>query len=451
MGREDKNTNTRRAVGKPRGNNMSKTYLTILFLAAAVAFYFNLHTMHYFADDIKGYDNAPTSITKRNPKGKIAIMSSFVPNQNTKPPPRLKEAYFDHIINKACYSYIWGYDYIFNTTYAFDDTYKKDWHWLAFGTWHRVPHVQARIREYDWILYTDTDVLIQDIMRPLESFISEWELYGKTNVQLFVPVDSYATNTFTFSAFAFMIRNSSYGHTILKYWDDFARVSLFLDYVSLSYFYLTNMLTSHSTNLPQIFTREYVRMATLMSLQMESIHGLTLTSRLHLHDCARLFIFGCEYNMSNSTNFSSSPIIRPGLWYAMARAYQDFFPDRVPNDHNYPLCNETTGVLDKHTPPWNDFFRAMTNLTKGSTGRELDRVPNDQPYIYSSLPNELRSGMALQLNWGITKEFVNKYQGGAFALHLKDNNSFPQGVVAELDYCRKNLGCYAHYDDMKAS
>ena len=30
-------------------------------------------------------------------------------------------------------------------------------------------------------------------------------------------------------------------------------------------------------------------MATLMSLQMESIHGLTLTSRLHLHDCARLF------------------------------------------------------------------------------------------------------------------------------------------------------------------
>ena len=124
-----------------------------------------------------------------------------------------------------------------------------------------------------------------------------------------------------------------------------------------------------------------------------------------------------------------------------------FFPDRVPNDHNYPLCNETTGVLDKHTPPWNDFFRAMTNLTKGSTGRELDRVPNDQPYIYSSLPNELRSGMALQLNWGITKEFVNKYQGGAFALHLKDNNSFPQGVVAELDYCRKNLGCYAHYDD----
>ena len=90
-------------------------------------------------------------------------MSSFVPNQNTKPPPRLKEAYFDHIINKACYSYIWGYDFIFNTTYAFDDTYKKDWHWLAFGTWHRVPHVQARIREYDWILYTDTDVLIQDL------------------------------------------------------------------------------------------------------------------------------------------------------------------------------------------------------------------------------------------------------------------------------------------------
>ena len=165
MGREDKNTNTRRAVGKPRGNNMSKTYLTILFLAAAVAFYFNLHTMHYFADDIKGYDNAPTSITKRNPKGKIAIMSSFVPNQNTKPPPRLKEAYFDHNINKACYSYIWGYDFIFNTTYAFDDTYKKDWHWLASAhgiEFHTFKHVSVNTIGFSTLIQISSSKILCD-------------------------------------------------------------------------------------------------------------------------------------------------------------------------------------------------------------------------------------------------------------------------------------------------
>jgi len=66
-------------------------------------------------------------------KAKIAIMSSFVPNGNINPPPRLKDEYLKHIINKACYSYIWGYDFIFNTTYGFDDTY-PNWHWLSYGT-----------------------------------------------------------------------------------------------------------------------------------------------------------------------------------------------------------------------------------------------------------------------------------------------------------------------------
>ena len=88
-------------------------------------------------------------------------MSSFVPNRNVNPPPRLNGDYFDHIINKACYSYIWGYDFIFNTTFGFDSTY-PNWHWLNFGTWHRVPHVIARIQEYDWILYTDTDFAIKE-------------------------------------------------------------------------------------------------------------------------------------------------------------------------------------------------------------------------------------------------------------------------------------------------
>ena len=81
----------------------------------------------------------------------------------------------------------------------------------------------SRIRDYDWILYTDTDFLIQDITRPLESFINEFELYGKTNVQLFVPSDYYGRDIFTFSAFAFMRRNSQYSRDLLKYWDDFAR------------------------------------------------------------------------------------------------------------------------------------------------------------------------------------------------------------------------------------
>jgi len=48
-----------------------------------------------------------TAATKGRPK--IAIMSSFVPNAaGVDPPPRLDEEYLPHVINKACYSYIWG-------------------------------------------------------------------------------------------------------------------------------------------------------------------------------------------------------------------------------------------------------------------------------------------------------------------------------------------------------
>jgi len=246
---------------------------------------------------------------------------------------------------------------------------------------HRVPHVNARIRDYDWILYTDTDFLINDIMRPLESFINEFELYNKTNVQLLVPVDNYRSNSYTFSAFAFLIRNSKYSHTLLKYWDDFAR-------------------------------------------------GLCKNGNLNTTS-------GGKYNWLDTD--------QPGLWYAMMRTYVDYFPDRVPNDHNYPQCNDTLGILNKDNPKWNDYFKNMKGLTKGSTGRELDKVPNDQPYIYSSLPDGQRSGLALQMNWGDNK--MRRYEDGAFALHLKDTKSFPLGVRAELQYCRKNLGCYAHYND----
>lgn len=65
-------------------------------------------------------------------------------------------------------------------------------------------------------------------------------------------------------------------------------------------------------------------------------------------------------------------------------------------------------------------------------------------YIWSSLPDGQRSGLALQLNWGdIPSEPVKQ---GAFALHQKQLDQLPNGLLDELAYCKKNYGCYAHYD-----
>jgi hypothetical protein len=44
---------------------------------------------------------------------KIAVMSSFVPNRGTVPPPRLKSEYFDHLINKGAYDSITDRCYFF--------------------------------------------------------------------------------------------------------------------------------------------------------------------------------------------------------------------------------------------------------------------------------------------------------------------------------------------------
>ena len=61
-------------------------------------------------------------------------------------------------------------------------------------------------------------------MRPVESFVHELELHGKTNVQLFLPQDWFMSNIFLFFNFAsLLMRNSKFSLEILKYWDDFAK------------------------------------------------------------------------------------------------------------------------------------------------------------------------------------------------------------------------------------
>jgi hypothetical protein len=123
-----------------------------------------------------------------------------------------------------------------------------------------------------------------------------------------------------------------------------------------------------------------------------------------------------------------------------------FFPDHIP-ENNFPQCNKTTGILDAYSIPWNDYFNAMSNLTKGSTGEELAKVPVDQPFVFSSLTDGQRSGLVLQLNWGVKPGFRAKYIDGAFAVHLKNSVDFSKRMVDELAYCKATFGCYAHYNE----
>jgi hypothetical protein len=125
--------------------------------------------------EIDPRQNTTDRQTSRRPK--IAIVTGFVGDKNN-PDVRLSEKYFSHMINKACYTDIWDYDLIFNTTWGFPNVTESQY-WLQWGTWHRVPHMMAALEHYDWIVYADTDWIVQDLMYPLESFINDWDLHGQ--------------------------------------------------------------------------------------------------------------------------------------------------------------------------------------------------------------------------------------------------------------------------------
>jgi hypothetical protein len=106
---------------------------------------------------------------------------------------------------------MWGYDFIFNTTYGFDrvkDVEQGGAWWLEHGTWHSVPHIRDRIKDYDWILYADIDYIFADMKRPLESFFKEWQLFDR-HPSILVPRD-FGGSEFTFSAFAVLVKNDPF-------------------------------------------------------------------------------------------------------------------------------------------------------------------------------------------------------------------------------------------------
>jgi galactosyl transferase GMA12/MNN10 family len=159
-----------------------------------------------------------TTTTRRARAARIAIVTGFVPDHQKKG-VRLRDGLLPQMLNKACYADLWGYDLIYNTTWAFPNATLSQY-WLQYGTWHRVPHIMAALPHYDWIVYADTDWIIQDLTFPLESLITDWTLHGQ-DAHVLVPSD-YA-NYHTFSAFAVMIRNSPFGRRLLENWYAFSQ------------------------------------------------------------------------------------------------------------------------------------------------------------------------------------------------------------------------------------
>ena len=337
----------------------------------------------------------PITVKTDNKKSSIVVLSSFVTvtgddatNQQQAPPPisSLIDNMRDHIINKACYAHVWNYPFIVNTTYGFTTVASlvATRPWLRFGGWHRVPQLEAalvdRTKPNGWVLYADLDYVIKDISRPLESFTSQFELYG-LEPHVFVATDTQ--DVYAFSDFAFMIRNSDFGRSVLRYWQEFAM-------------------------------------------------GI----------CPRGNFLPKE---NDDTLLQWYDTDQPGLWYALIKAHMEFYPnDVLPRTH--PRCNASSGyIAEENGSYWlsiNEYF-AGNGLIFGNSEEDLASIPKYQPIIWSRNTNASRPGLGLQMNWGPWADA----EPFAFGIHQKQTDQWPAAMIRELDLCKRLHRCDVHIDN----
>ena len=347
--------------------------------------------------------------TRKDPKErgrpKIAVLSSFVKSTMWSGTDQTIKDAMDHILNRECYCHLWNYDCIFNQTREMglyveggirykgrnnsdssQKTSKNPW-WLKFGGWERVAHLQAPLPNYDWVLYGDLDYIIKDISRPIESFLKEFELYGKNDVHVLVPRDDNTEDhVLDFSDFAVLVKNSPFGIRLLEHWRAF---------------------------------------------------GMGLCPNGNFRDDSK----EQEYEWFHSDQV--------GLWYALMKTHNEFHNEMHPDDGLLRLpdaveCNKTTGLLqaDSKGNFWldmKDYFSEDVGYLPGNYGVDLERIKDRQMIAWSTSKNHSMSGLGVERNWFPNSE---PFAATAFAIHYKRPSEYwdPEMRI-ELSMCKRIHGC----------
>jgi len=367
--------------------NRKAIWFTIMILFGLLNLLKESSLLNSFLDEIDQQIEQTMSTHSNRDTPKIAIIASHIPSEQSNDSSRIK--LLDHVLNKACYSYLWGYDFIFNMTPGFEEKVYKDAPWLKFGTWHRVPHIKSKINDYDWILYADTDYVFNDMSRPLDSFLKEFKLYGK-DPSVFVPRDMPGTY-YTFSAFAVMVKNSPFGRKVVDNWLKFGKG------------------LCPNGNIPR------------------------------------------NYDRNGKFKYDWLQSDQPGLWWSFVKTHQQFFNPKEANKTH--CNNSTGYVNTKGKafgPEMNEYFRSLPvdkKLRVGMMGHELEEMLDTQPIIWSNSPQitdaEPLNGLGFQWTYGAGQNDT-RYKH-AFAIHKK--HTMPENFHREVELCKTKHGCYANYTE----
>jgi len=348
---------------------------------------------------------APKLETLKDPKGafrhsNIAVLSTFIPSTMWSDVSKEIKKLSDHILNRECYCHLWNYECIFNQTtemglyveggtrYDKDNTStskaKNPW-WLQFAGWERVAHLQAALPNYDWILYGDLDYIIKDMSRPIESFIREFELYGKNDIHVLVPRDDNVRNIFAFSDFSVLIKNSPFGRRLVENWRAF---------------------------------------------------GMGLCPNGNFED------------LSKKQRYAWQHSDQVGLWYALMKTHDDFRVDSPAKLPDTVTCNKTSGLL-KNRNYWLDmtnYFR-KNGYTVGNYGITLNEIDDHQMIAWSKTHNDSMSGLGVNLNkFPDAKKFA--FNAFALH-NKKPSNQWDREMQIELGMCKKVHGCSVTWNNAK--
>jgi hypothetical protein len=144
--------------------------------------------------------------------------------------------------------------------------------------------------------------------------------------------------------------------------------------------------------------------------------------------------------------FHSEDSDQPGIWWALTKTHQEFFPHL---SANLTYCNETTGLIQTERafgPETNQHFK-QAGAVQGSNGDELLKVPDEQPILWSMGPTNTSyplGGLGLQMKWGQHGNLDHLGQQ-AFAAHM--NKYWPQIANKTLNECKRVHRCYANYTE----
>lgn len=151
--------------------------------------------------------SAPTIRQKANndkrQSPRIALVTvSYYDNK-----PQKYDRFTDHFLSKACFASRHGYDFYLDTFNRLPDGLHPKFAKTFLS--------MQLLDKYDWLYFTDDDVLMNSFDYKLENII---EGFGDVDIHLIVPKDKVGPDNLQFSNYAFMIRNSDFGRTLLQDW-----------------------------------------------------------------------------------------------------------------------------------------------------------------------------------------------------------------------------------------